>query len=275
MLSRSYKEIVETLFRRFKVSSLASTAESLRRWSSSDFWTYIVNCEKRVFNSRFSQLPGFRLMSLGAIGDPESLDCFGQLHRFSFHASDIGTQHAAVCDYSQLPMPTGVVDVVLLQHSLEFSSSPKLVLAEVCRVVMPGGHLVLCVFNPFGFHGGIKFLMQLVSKQPQYRFHNLRKNRLVDWLSLLSFQVLDVTHIAHKPFGFGNSKVQSSFEHWCEALNVPFGNVYIIHAIKREVQGIGWKRTSWTSSPKRYGKASQNINSISHKRVMKSDTSDG
>jgi len=135
--------------------------------------------------------------------------------------------------------------------------------------------LVLCVFNPFGFHGSIKFLMQLLTRRPQYRFHNLRKNRLIDWLSLLSFHVLEVTHIAHKPFGFGNYRAQSSFESWCEALNIPFGNVYIIHAIKREVQGIGWKRTSWASSPKRYGKASQNINSISHDSVMTSTASDG
>ena len=230
---------------------------------------------KIVFESKFSQLPGYRLLSLGAIGDRESLDCFGQLHRFSFYASNVEEQQAVVCDYSQLPMPTGVVDVVLLQHGLEFSPSPKSVLAEVCRVVMPGGHLVMCVFNPFGFHGSIKFPMQLLSERAQYRFHNLRKNRLIDWLSLLSFQVLEVTHVAHHPFGSAYSEKQSSFERWCESLNIPLGNVYIIHAIKREVRGIGWKRKSWTSSPKQYGKASQNVNAISHDLVMTSIDSDG
>ena len=45
------------------------------------------------------------------------------------------------------------IDVMLLHHALEFSTSPKAVLAEAGRVVMPGGHLILCMLQSLWPHG--------------------------------------------------------------------------------------------------------------------------
>ena len=45
--------------------------------------------------------------------------------------------------------------------------------------------------------GLLKFPMQLLSRPPQYGFHNLRKGRVIDWLSLLNFQVLEIDHGAY------------------------------------------------------------------------------
>ena len=247
MLSDRIKSLRSALLKHLEIADLGRSSGSLKGWFESDFGAYIGASEERIMRAEYSQLPGYRLLSLGATGDLQASSNFSQLHRFSLHPSDSVGRHAAQANYHQLPIPSGVVDVALMQHGLEFSESPKAVLSEVCRVIMPGGHLVLCVFNPFGVHGGIKWLMQLLTNRPQYRFHNLRANRLADWLSLLSFQVLDVHYAAFSPIAKSAFK-QSELAPWealCERANIPFGNVYIMHAVKREIQGIGRRSTRW------------------------------
>ena len=255
MLSDRIKTIRSALLKHLEIADLGHSSGSLKSWFDSDFGAYIGACEERIIRAEYAQLPGYRLLSLGVTGDLQARNHFAQLHRFSLHPSDADGQHAALANYHQLPIPSGVVDVALMQHGLEFSASPKAALAEVCRVIMPGGHLLLCVFNPFGIHGGIKWLMQLLTNRPQYRFHNLRANRLADWLSLLSFQVLDVHYGAFSPIAKSAPK-QSELAPWqslCERANLPFGNVYIMHAVKRETQGIGRRSTRWPKPAHGYG----------------------
>lgn len=247
MLSKSIKSLRKSVSKRFEIADLAWSAGPLKGWFESDFGAYIKAFERRTMGALYSQLPGYRLLSLGVPADSQLADNFAQLHRFSVYPAESDGLHAAICNYDQLPIPSGVVDVVLLQHSLEFSASPKAVLAEVGRVVMPGGHLLLCVFNPYGFFGGLKWFMQLFFNRPQYRFHNLRCNRLSDWLSLLSFQVLDVHYGAFNPMGKAHPEGAdlAAWDDWCERANLPCGNVYIIHAVKRERQGIGRRSVKW------------------------------
>jgi len=52
-----------------------------------------------------------------------------------------------------LPFPSGELDLVVLQHPLEFSRAPYRVLAEVERTLAPGGRMVAFVFNPVSLFG--------------------------------------------------------------------------------------------------------------------------
>lgn len=261
MLLDHLKRVKKAMSKRIEVVELGVSAARLRPWFSSDFGRYINGYEERILTEKFSQLPGYRLLGLSATDGTNSLGGFAQLHRFSLHPSEADGEHSALCDYRQLPIPSGVVDVALLKHGLEFSASPKAVLAEVCRVVMPGGHIILCIFNPFGCHGSLKFFMQMLSHRPQYGFHNLRCSRVIDWLSLLSFQVLDVHHGAYRPFGRETRAGAETpkLEQWLERVNVPLGNVYIIHAVKRELKGIGTRPAIWAKSEHSYGRARGHI----------------
>ena len=119
---------------RLKVADLGSVADELEAWRQTDFARYLSLHEHRVLAEKYSQLPGYRLMHLGLGPDKQSLDCFSQLHRFSLHAA-ASPQASAISNYAELPLPADTVDVALLQHAVEFSVSPKAVLAEVSRVV--------------------------------------------------------------------------------------------------------------------------------------------
>ncbi|MDG1818630.1 MAG: methyltransferase domain-containing protein [Porticoccaceae bacterium] len=240
--------IGQNLADRFKVEDIASTSVNLRPWLDSDFGRYLQACERQVFEDHFAELPGYRFMRLGLSEDPQTLDCFKHIHRFSLHPSELGGDHAALANYTELPLMSESVDVMLLHHALEFSLSPKAVLAEASRVVMPGGHLLLCLFNPYGPMGMAKFPMQLCSEKPQFRFHNLRLGRLTDWLSLLNFHVERIEHGAYNlPLRYSAkdrsvesplSEKDSQWEKVCKKARLPMGNFYMIHAVKRVSRGI-------------------------------------
>ncbi|MDG1164147.1 MAG: methyltransferase domain-containing protein [Porticoccaceae bacterium] len=238
---------------RLKVDDLGTSANDLENWLNRDFGRYLLQQEKRLLEQKYSQLPGYRLMHLGLAPNPQTVDCFKQLHRFYIHSnpqssSDLPSSSlSASSNYAELPLPSEVVDVALVQHAVEYSVSPKAVLAEISRVVAPGGHLLLCLFNPYGPRGAAKFPMQLVTGRPEYRFHNLRKGRVIDWLSLLNFQVLEIDHGAYnlsldRPNWL---EADSRWEKIAQKIRFPLGNFYMIHAVKRELRGIGNRSHLW------------------------------
>jgi ubiquinone/menaquinone biosynthesis C-methylase UbiE len=82
-----------------------------------------------------------------------------------------------------LPFPTDSFDVVFLHEVLEHVDDDSRVIQEVCRVLRPGGHIVIFVpnrlyfFETHGFYLGKRFvfrLLPLVNWLP-----NLTRNRLV------------------------------------------------------------------------------------------------
>lgn len=233
---------------RLKVADLGLVTADLEAWAETDFGRYLRHHEHRLLKEKYTQLPGYRLMHLGLAPDKQSLDCFSHMHRFSLNTAPT-SEAAAISNYAELPLPADIIDVALVQHGVEFSTSPKAVLAEVSRVVAPGGHLLLCMYNPYGPHGALKFPMQLLSGRPQYRFHNLRKGRVIDWLSLLNFQVLEIDHGAYNlPFNRPQWTEQDSvWEKLGQKIRFPLGNFYMIHAVKRVARGIS-SGASWRTA---------------------------
>lgn len=247
----------QNLVDRFQVEDLASTSADLRLWLKSDFGRYLQARELELLQRHYSDLPGYRFLRLGLSEDIETLNCFKHIHRLSLHPSEQNGAHGALANYMELPLMSETIDVMLLQHALEFSQTPRAVLAEASRVVMPGGHLLLCMFNPYGPMGIAKFPMQLFSDKPQFRFHNLRLARLTDWLSLLNFHVERIEHGAYNlPFmnpsenqqiADQNGRVRS-YEQVCEKIRLPMGNFYMIHAVKRVARGIRGPGKAWRAA---------------------------
>ena len=272
MFLKRLRRAGETLLNRLKVNDLAETSEGIRRWLGTDFGRYLLSRERRILRQKCSNLPGYRMLRLGLSQDSETLDCFDHIHRFSMHPSEFTAGHAAIADYMELPLMSETIDVVLLHHALEFSPSPKAVLAEAGRVVMPGGHLILCMLNPYGPMGLLKFPMQLLAQQPQYNFHNLRMGRVIDWLSLLNFHVVEIEHGAYNPplNSPAWSQGDSRWERACQKIRFPLGNVTMIHAVKRVPRGTKtasplWKRATNNGYHASAGTKQAPHNSHSHK----------
>jgi len=167
-----------------------NTSNGLNEWFETPFGKYLLSSEQALLKKSLKALGGYHLMHLSGAGQPLVKDNFGHSHGFSLATSGANEQISALADFETLPLPSDTIDTVLLHHALEFSNNPHQMLNEVARVVLPGGHLVLVVFNPYSFLGLNRLVAQYFSREPIWRFHSLRYGRLLDWLKLLNFQPL-------------------------------------------------------------------------------------
>lgn len=116
------------------------------------------------------------------------VECFPQQCRSSLAvAATPGVD--AVVSFTDLPLPTDTLDVVVLHHVLDFAPSPHRVLAEAARTLRPGGRLILVGFDPWSPFGMAHWLVSPLRKASVWRHNSLRRSRLVDWLALLGLAV--------------------------------------------------------------------------------------
>ncbi len=88
-----------------------------------------------------------------------------------------------------LPFLTKSIDACLLAQTLCYTNDPHRLLRELDRVLIDNGWLVISGFNPFSLVGIGKLLPWLKHRQP-YVSHMLPQMQMLDWMSLLNYEVL-------------------------------------------------------------------------------------
>ena len=122
---------------------------SLSEWFSTPLGARLLETELQYFDGELADVFGFNAIQLGLPEYP-----YLRVNRIAFRCvtgSDgpVGLRS----DPCALPLQTASVDLVVLPHTLEFSSNPHQVLREVSRILMPEGHVVLSGFNPWSLWG--------------------------------------------------------------------------------------------------------------------------
>lgn len=177
--------------------NLSLSEQPLAEWFDTPFGRYLWASERAMLQQRLPELSGYHLMQLGVAGRDIIEDDFGHSHKFSM-AAGMSKNVATIADFESLPLPSDTVDTALLHHALEFSVNPHQVLNEVARVISPGGHVILVVFNTYSSFGLSKAVVGPFLKSPVWHHHNLRFGRLLDWLRLLGFQPLQSFRGCHQ-----------------------------------------------------------------------------
>jgi SAM-dependent methyltransferase len=167
-----------------------------------------------------------------------------------------GRLPASVCaEFLALPFPSASIDLVVLPHTLELASDPHATLAEVERVLMPEGRVVILGFNPLSLWGlrqwsgfsdrfGRRESQELQQERHVAEFLGYRRVR--DWLRLLSFEVDGGRFgIWRPPVATQNALDRLAWmdrlgSHWWPVL----GGMYVIEAVKRvrAVRLVGLKK---------------------------------
>ena len=232
----------------------------LQYWVQSPAGQYLLEWEKKQLDEVVVDIFGYHALQMG-LPSLDTLHANRMPHRWLATqelpemAPDV--RRVAVCfDFAALPFPANSLDLVILPHTLEWSSDPHTTLREVERVLVPEGKVVICALNPVSLWG----LRHQCSRF--YRFLNLFSGflpehsrlihywRLRDWLRLLGFEV-EVGR-----FGCFRPAVQSRSWldrwKWLDALGTRFwpifGAVYFVVAVKR-VRGMRLLGSSWRHKP--------------------------
>jgi len=151
------------------------------------------------------------------------------------------------CDPDALPFPNQSLDLVVLPHTLELARDPHLALAEVERVLVPEGRVLILGFNPSSLWG----LRQRIGRGGQRigiggsdlylpragEFLGYRRVR--DWLRLLSFEVEAGRFGCYRPPC--ETEVWLDRMAWMDRVGARWwpvlGSVYFLEAVKR-VRGM-------------------------------------
>jgi SAM-dependent methyltransferase len=108
-----------------------------------------------------------------------------------------------------LPFESKSVDACLLAHCLAWSSDPHRILREVDRVLIDDGWIIISGFNPFSVLG-IGKLIPGIHKRVPWNSRMFTQMRLMDWLSLLNYEVVQRTRFQVVPWNRQGGKVIST-----------------------------------------------------------------
>lgn len=224
-----------------------------------DYGSISKNILEKEFLLTKNQIPsfaGYRFMCLGSNTDQRLFKLFDHPHKFQLNSPEVSKISDAIVALSDLPLPSESVDCVLLQHVLEFSENPQKIVSEVSRVIVSGGNLLIFIINPISPLGVKKYLLAKYYKERNLIYVPLRMKRIVDWLSLLNFEIKAVveqhsmdseeTHVRQvKKLMPLNYPIVRKF---ISNSNKLFYNVYCIHGIKRRNAGIRVPKLDWALS---------------------------
>lgn len=224
--------------KRFGVLPLRESITDVTDWFSTPLGEALLDAEQQAINDAMQCLFGYHLLQLGVSGQVDLTATSRISHRFVLHPYvETNARLGAVADFKRLPLPTEMLDAVLLHHVLDFSQSPHHLLREATRVVIPRGHLIIVGFNPWSLWGMCSRVAQLFSSRARWRHQYLRLGRLLDWLKLLDVEPIEIYQGFYPPplQQEGAIKHLQWMERWGKRLHLPWGGFYLIVARKDHV----------------------------------------
>jgi SAM-dependent methyltransferase len=232
----------------------------LQEWLQTPPGRYLLEWERTQVDEAVADIFGYHALQLG-VPELDGLRANRMPHQWfatQHLLPDLTTprlQPAFLTDFAMLPFSGSSLDLVLLPHTLEFSSDPHATLREVGRVLVPEGRVVICGLNPLSLWG-----------LRQYRAHLQRRMgfghlflpdggqfigywRLRDWLRLLGFDVEVGRFGCYRP-AVDSAQWLQRFD-WMDHVGPRwwpiFGSAYFLVAVKR-VRGMRLLGPSWKPS---------------------------
>ena len=241
----------------------APSTDALAEWLATPPGQYLLAWEQAQLDRVVADMFGFHALQLG-LPELDALRANRMPHRWvSIDRPDACGDTRAVALLSHgdaLPFPERSLDLVVLPHALELARDPHLTLAEVERVLMPEGRLVILGFNAASLWGLRQRLGRLrQSLGGKSGLYLPRPGdfigywRLRDWLRLLSFEVEGGRFGAYRP-ALNSERWLERFA-WMDRVGdrwwPVFGAVYMVLAVKR-VRGmrlVGLARNERVKAP--------------------------
>ncbi len=214
---------------------LSRAVPEVSDWLESPLGQALLADEQQALDERLQCLFGYHLLQL-SISPRLDLGTQSRIsHRFALHPQAAANPRlTGLAEFHHLPLAEDSVDLVILHHTLDFSQTPHQLLRESARALIPRGHLLIVGFNPWSLFGVGRWFARFFSRKAWWRHQSLRLGRVIDWLTLLDFELVEV----HQ--GFYRPPLQHPFslkhlrwlESWGKKLRLPWGGYYLILARK-------------------------------------------
>jgi len=153
-----------------------------------------------------------------------------------------------ICRYEELPIASDCIDLLVLPEILQRSKLPHQILRECERVLIPEGHIVLLMVNPFSWltikNKTIHFLTGK-SAQPK----SIGRQRLNDWFRLLGFELMSEIPVCITDQNIQQRHYYSWFKKM-SAFSCDYLSGYYLIVAKKKVSTLTLIRASWRRNKK-------------------------
>lgn len=237
------------------------TIIDLHDWLKTPCGQYLLQWEQRQAQALVADIFGYHALQLG-LPEIDALEANRMPYRWLAAEYQTPAQGPAwarlglLTDFTALPFPGNSLDLLVLPHTLEFSTDPHATLREVERVLVPEGRVVICGFNPTSLWGLAQRRGHLYRRLGFGRLflpdggEFLGYWRLRDWLRLLGFEVETGEFGCYRP-GVTSERWLRRFE-WMDRAGARWwpilGAAYFLVAVKR-VRGVRLMEPAWKTAP--------------------------
>ena len=182
------------------VAEICGQRAMLRAWFADVLGTALLEQEQTALDIVLQDLFGYYLLQLGWVAPRDILTESRIRMRMVMDVDPpegMDYPHAVAMP-EMVPVQNDSLDVVVLQHTLEFAREPHEVLREVDRMLIPEGHVVIVAFNPWSLWG-IWRLARRRSRRFPWCGRFLSVTRMKDWMGLLGFDTVQVVPVFFRP----------------------------------------------------------------------------
>ena len=224
--------------------------DEMTKWLETSLGQNLLSVEFSLLEGMLNRRFGYHLLQLSC-ADVEIYDDSPIGHKFSLSPSTQASSGSLVAQAEAIPLAEESVDLVVIHHALDYSEDPHLLLREVDRVLIAGGHLLIIGFNPYSTWGVRHKLARKFGKSP-WKSNLLSNKRLNDWLKLLDFKIEQVNYGLYSlPVNSpGLIRYSSIMGKLAQRLNWPMGGVYVISA-KKQSSAMTPIREPWKAIPRK------------------------
>ncbi|RXZ45371.1 class I SAM-dependent methyltransferase [Crenobacter cavernae] len=220
--------------------------ERFSEWlAEGDLGRYLLEREQAYFDGAVADAFGYHAVQLGLPGHD-----FLRANRIPLKlVADPDGPAELACLPEALPFASNSLDLVVLPHTLDFTTHPHQVLREVERVLMPEGRVVLTGFNPWSLWGAKR--LAAGRYEVPWRGQFLSLPRIKDWLELMELEPDGGSFMAYAPpFSRGDwlhrfAFMEAAGDRWWPLA----AGVYGISAVKR-MRGLRLITPTWGAAKK-------------------------
>jgi SAM-dependent methyltransferase len=248
---------------RFGVKPLLNSVDDIEQWFESDLGKNILSLQQDKLDALMPEVFGYHLMQMSVLNNLPLSRQSPVSHHFSlgFNPRQIDSKidevsdnkndkenftiaTSAISEFEHLPIDEESIDAAILHHVLDYSIDPHRLLRETARTIISNGYMIIIGFNPNSSLMLKKQIGRCVKRSDHWRYHDLRKDRVVDWLRVLGFKPMLVQYGYHSlPF---NASFSVKLDRILAQLLPPLGAFYIIvarkHVIPMTVIREPWKK---------------------------------
>ncbi len=151
-------------------------------------------------------------------------------------------QHTVATSSEALPFSARSIDLLVLPHTLDFSTEPHMVLREAGSILAAEGILVVCGFNQWSLWG-LRRAVTPRPRPPPWSGDFLSPARVQDWMRLLGLEILGGKMMFYQPpvSATGLLRKTDFLEKTGDRWWPLFGGIYLLVARKNRLGLTGTK----------------------------------